>query len=287
MSRFFSASVIHELATRGRSPLFTRLFRESGLIDLFEGRDFAYNIFEKAFSFLKQKDNRHEYVYKAILTHKILLGRHSLNTASMLTEFRVGECKADYVIFNGTSTAYEIKSERDSLTRLEKQIKDYMKVFANVNVIAGENHIKAIEGLVHEDVGILKLSNRHDLSISPIRAPKESPERTSPVAIFESIQIKEAKMILKSLNIDIPDVPNTMMYKELKDRFSRLDPVEVHHGMVNTLKKTRDLMPLKNLVDNLPDSLKPVVLSTSIRKRDHSRFLKSINTQIQDLLDWA
>ncbi|MEI9986083.1 MAG: sce7726 family protein [Aliidongia sp.] len=52
------------------------------------------------------------------VTQKILMGKHSLRTASMLNEFRAGSCKADLVILNGTATVYEIKSERDSLTRL-------------------------------------------------------------------------------------------------------------------------------------------------------------------------
>ena len=44
-------------------------------------------VFEAAFSLLKREGYRHEYIYKAALTHKILLGTHSLQTASMIHEF--------------------------------------------------------------------------------------------------------------------------------------------------------------------------------------------------------
>lgn len=53
----------------------------------------VHAIFDAAFSLLQREGYRHEYIYKAALTHKILLGKHSLHTASMITEFRVGECK--------------------------------------------------------------------------------------------------------------------------------------------------------------------------------------------------
>lgn len=87
---------------------------------------------------------RHEYIYKAAPTHKILLGKHSLHSASVINEFRVGECKADVAILNGTATVYEVKSERDSLAWLERQIRANATVFAKVYVIASESHIQAV-----------------------------------------------------------------------------------------------------------------------------------------------
>ena len=135
VARFFSSTVLKELARSGRSPTLARLIKESGMnLDEFS-QDKLSVLFDRAFDLLKFKLNRHEYVYKAALTQKVLLGIHSLNTASMLTEFRVGPCKADVVILNGTGTVYEIKSERDSLTRLKEQIIAYSKVFAKVNII--------------------------------------------------------------------------------------------------------------------------------------------------------
>jgi hypothetical protein len=89
----------------------------------------VHALFDAAFQLLKRQGCRDEYVYKAALVQKILLGRHSLQTASMLNEFRVGGCKADLAILNGTATVYEVKSERDSLARLQRQIAAYTTVF--------------------------------------------------------------------------------------------------------------------------------------------------------------
>lgn len=285
ISRLFSSSVIRELARNGKSPLFARLAREA----LAESRTLAtrqvYAFFDAAFEILKKADCRHEYIYKAALTHKVLLGKHSLQTASMLNEFRVGECKADVSILNGTATVYEIKSERDSLSRLEKQIETYKTFYAKVYVIAGENHLDGIRSIVTSDVGILKLSNRHQ--ISTLREARDRPERTSPLTIFESIRISEAKQILGLMEIRIPDVPNTEMHAALRAEFVKLNPVRAHAGMVQVLKTTRNLLPLADLVRSLPTSLQSAALSTPLRRLDHVRLLRAVNTPLKNAMEWG
>ncbi|MCH7498848.1 MAG: sce7726 family protein [Nitrospinae bacterium] len=285
ISRFFSAAVIQEMARRGRSPLFARLLKESCLVDIFSETKKVSQLFEIAFSFLKRKHCRHEYIYKAALTQKVLLGVHNLKTAAMLSEFRVGKCKADYVILNGTAAVYEIKSERDTLSRLERQVAAYMKVFARVNVIAGENHIDSVFSLVPKEVGILKLTNRHQ--ITTLRESENAPERTSPVAIFEAIQLREAKIILEDIGIKVPNFPNTQLYEELRSRFIKLNAHDAHYGMVKTLKKTRNLVSLEKLLNELPPSLHTAALSTSLRMQDYGRLLNAINTPTQDAVMWA
>lgn len=285
VSRLFASSIFRELGAKGMSPTFARLAQETCLFQrpALSGR--VRDAFETAFAALRIIGNRDEYIYKAALTHNILLGTHSLKTASMLTEFRVGECKADVAILNGTSTVYEIKSERDSLTRLEKQLEAYKRVFARVYVIAGENHVDAILRSTDADVGLLSLSSRQN--ISTIREAQERPDRICPVTVFDSVRTQEAKSILKGLGISIPDVPNTMMRAELKTLFTRLTPMEAHASMVTVLKKTRNLFPLGQLVKDLPPSLTPAVLTVPLKKADHQRLLFALNTRLEDAMAWG
>ena len=245
----------------------------------------VYTVFEAAFSLLKREGYRHEYIYKAALTHKILLGKHSLQTASMINEFRVGDCKADIAILNGTATVYEVKSERDSLTRLERQIAAYATVFAKVYVIAAESHIRAIANTVPDSVGILCLNSRHQ--ISTLRDAADRPESTSPGAIFDAIRAEEARMILSSFGVSIPRVPNTELHAVLREAFVKLDPIQAHEGMVRVLKRTRNLLPLSALVDQLPPSLQTAALSVPLRKVDHQRLVAAVNTPLMDAMGWA
>jgi hypothetical protein len=242
-------------------------------------------LFETAFALLKREGYRHEYIYKAALTHRILLGKYNLHTASMLTEFRVGECKADLAILNGTATVYEIKSERDSLSRLERQVTAYAKVFARVYVIAAESHVDAVIDSVPEDVGILRLNRRHQ--ISTLREAADRPERTSPSAIFDSIRTEEARLILLAQGVSIPVVPNTAMNSVLRDLFVKLDARTAHNSMVQVLKKTRNLLPLSDLVAQLPPSLQTAALSVPLRKLDHTRLVAAVNTRLAEAMAWA
>jgi hypothetical protein len=285
ISRLFSSSVIREMARKGRSPLFAKLASESLLLSSLSVYWPVSSLFEAAFSLLKREGYRHEYIYKAALTHKILLGIHRLHTASMLNEFRVGECKADLAILNGTATVYEVKSERDSLSRLERQVTAYAKVFARVYVIAAENHIDAVMASVPRDVGILLLNSRHQ--ISTLRYAVDRPGSTSPEAIFDSIRTDEARMILLSHGVSIPVVPNTELNSVLRHLFIKLDACKAHDGMVRVLKKTRNLLPLSALVAQLPPSLQTAALSVPLRKLDHTRLVAAVNTRLDDAMAWV
>lgn len=54
---------------------------------------------------------RNEYFYKNTLLNKLLLGIHSINTTTALTELPIGNSKADFVMINGKAVVYEIKTE--------------------------------------------------------------------------------------------------------------------------------------------------------------------------------
>jgi hypothetical protein len=284
ISRLFSSSVVREMARTGKSPLFAKLASQSLLLTSLPSHEPVRKLFEEAFSILKCEGLRHEYIYKAALMHKILLGTHSLRTASMLNEFRVCDCKADLVILNGTATVYEVKSERDSLSRLERQVAAYTKVFGQVYVIAAEGHIEEVRRSIPEEIGILQLTRRHQ--ISTLRDPIDRRENTSPAAIFDSIRTVEARAILLSQGVTIPPVPNTILNSVLRELFIKLDARTAHDGMVRILKKTRNLLPLSDLVAQLPHSLQIAALSVPLRKVDHARLVAAVNTRLEDAMAW-
>lgn len=285
LSRLFSATVFREMSTKGRSATFARLIGEAGLLDgSFSGSTVA-EAFDAAFSRLRRAGTRDEYIYRSALTHNILLGKHSLNTAAMLTEFRCGACKADLVILNGTATVYEIKSDRDTLARLENQIHYYRRVFAKVYVIAGENHVRDVLDATPSEVGVLSLVRWN--RISTVREAIESIDAVCPVTIFESLRTAEACAILKALGSEPPDVPNTELHRALRVRFEKLAPGAVHREMVSTLKRTRTLAPLNAMIDRLPASLQPAALSIQVRPADLERLVKAISTPFEEALTWG
>lgn len=285
MSRLFSSAVFRDMAKTGQSALFARLVGQTEVEARCEADATVGDAFESAFSVLKTVGLRDEYIYRAALTHKILMGKHSLKTACMLNEFRAGVCKADLVVLNGTATVFEIKSERDSLDRLANQIENYKKVFATVNVIASEAHVRSIVGTVPKDVGVMSLSRRY--RITTMREARDRPDRISPTTVFESLRSAEARAILKALGVPIPDMPNTMMHSAMREAFARLRPEDVHAEMVKTLKRTRDLAPLSEFVDRLPPSLHAAALSIQVRRKDHDRLVGAVKTPLGTAMAWA
>jgi hypothetical protein len=273
------------MAKKGRSALFARLFSQTGLASQTLTEGTVGGAFDAAFAVLRRSGLRDEYVFRAALTHNILLGTHSLNTASMLTEFRAGNCKADLAILNGTGTVYEIKSDRDSLARLTNQVANYRKVFAKIYVIAGEAHVEEVLLSVPPEVGVMSLV-RWD-RIQTLREAADRPDLVCPVTIFESLRSAEARAILRDLKVPVPDVPNTMQHAAMRECFARLQPDEVHRHMVATLKRTRNLAPLGPLIDQLPSSLQPAALSIQVRRADYERLVDAVHTALSAAMAWA
>jgi hypothetical protein len=284
LSRLFSSAVFGELARFGSSPLFSRL-----LGDIHRGAvnssALVRDVFDLAFSALRRAGYRDEYVYRAAITEKVLLGVHSLRTASMLTEFRVADRKADLIILNGTATVYEIKSERDTLARLSHQLEAYSRVFPRLVVITAEQHVAQILEHTDERVGVFSLSDRYQ--ISTIREPVTDYSQICPLTVSQSLRTSECCAILRKLGRPLPDVPNTRLRAALDSEFKGLAPIQVHQLMVGTLKLTRNLQPLTSLLDQLPSSLHPAALSIRTRKGDHERLVRAVHTPLEQALEWA
>lgn len=69
-------------------------------------------------------------------------------------ELPLGNSRADICKINGSSTAYEIKTDLDNLKRLDKQLKDYSDFFENVYVICSLNKLSEIEKQLNPNCGI-------------------------------------------------------------------------------------------------------------------------------------
>lgn len=284
LTRLFSPTIFRDFAKKGSSRLYSSIARQSTFLTGLNPESSVAESFESAFSILGASGNRDEYVYKSAITQKILLGRHSLRTASIVNEVRAGGSKADVVILNGTSTAYEIKSERDSIARLPNQLDSYRQVFASVNVITSHSHLESVLRIAPEDVGVLVLSPRFTISV--VREAVDCPERIDPSMVLDSIRIPEAKLILKRLGVAVPQVPNTQERSVLKQIFREIDPVILHHETVRCLKQTRSQYSAAGFVDQMPNSLKAVALSTKVVPTSHARVQSALRTPLNAALAW-
>jgi len=285
LTRMFSATVVRELGRNGRSALFSRLFAHSGVATSLHTDATVGDVFDRAFDLLRTLGNRDEYVYRAAITQKILLGHHSLRTASMLSEARVGVCKADVVVLNGTATAYEIKSERDSLARLNSQVTAYGNVFAAVNVVTSPSYVDQVLRQVPDDVGVLVLTKRFRLQTE--RAAVVDAGRTDPLAVLDFVRVDEAFAILRALGIEPPQVPNTQVRGSLHEIFASLDSRLVHEQMVSALKASRSQQATAELIKTVPMSLRAAMLSLKMNDASGKKLRDATRLPVHAALAWS
>jgi hypothetical protein len=278
---FFSSGVLRDLAQTGHSAVAARLARYYHLFDRFPSMavgDFYEAIFKKLV-----REYRHEYIYKNAIAEKILLGKHSLKTAFMLTEFRADDRRADAVVLNETSHVYEIKSEMDNFDRLDRQLAAYRKMFDFITVITTERLYSAVEERTPKDIGIMVLVDRgYQFRKKPCREAVSNRAHVDPIVIFDSLQRREyLKIIKEELGISLAHLPNTQIYVAAKTCFANLSPGNAHDAMVEALKRRRDTLRVADFVTNVPNSLKAASLSLRLTNEERARFIDLLHKDIE------
>jgi hypothetical protein len=114
-----------------------------------------------------------------------------------------GAIRADFVSLNGVSHGYEIKSDRDTLFRLPRQVSAYNAVFERATLISAERHISSARSIIPKWWGIIRVTWRESLTLTLERI-RESRSNPSPdgEAIASLLWRPEALQLLTSLGLD-------------------------------------------------------------------------------------
>lgn len=281
ISKFFSSIVVDSLIANNKSPFINEVCLNSELlknvdttITVGEFFDYAYNLLLKSY--------KNEYVFKNVLIHKILLGKHSLNTSQMLMEFRVDNCKADVVLLNGSSTVYEIKSEYDSMNRLEGQVRAYRDAFDFIYVITSEKQIEKVNKIVNDDIGILLLTDRN--TISTYREAKSNIHNIKLPVLFDSMRKVEYIQIIKNYYGYIPQVPNTQINRICKELFCSIPTTKAHQLWVEVLKKRNRSISLNSYIMQAPHSMGANLINIGYKAEQIKKLSKLFNENLQNII---
>ena len=175
------------------------------------------------------KSYRNEYFYQNTLLNKLLLGKHSINTTTALTQIPVGKSKADFILINGKAVVYEIKTELDSLERLETQLKDYYTAFNYVCVVTSESHYEKVKEILSDTpVGIYVLTAQNRISNKLKKEPSECSKHLSHMAIFKILNKKEYENILLEFFQQLPVTSQVFYYNECLSLFSEIPIIEAY-----------------------------------------------------------
>lgn len=102
--------------------------------------------------------------------------------------------RADLVMANGKLSVFEIKSERDSLDRLEGQISSYEKFFEEVTVVCAYKHQSSVKTSVPKKVGIWLIDSDGHLSVLRRAKPAQLPSIENWLSF---LPVDELKKLLK------------------------------------------------------------------------------------------
>ena len=281
LGNFFSPIVLSSLENDSHSSYFTEICQNSQILRNIDLSITVGDFFNSLFYFLLN-NYRNEYIYKNFISNKILLGRHSLKTSQVLTEFRIGKNKADIIILNGTSTVYEIKTEYDSFYRLNSQINAYSKAFEFVNVVTSPSQIKKVLPQLPENIGILSFTKRN--TISTIRKPKSNIGSINLAFLFDSLRKEEYLQIINAYYGDVPNVPNTQIFNECKKLYCNI-PIQKAIQITNEVLKKRNYSDfLIQHIKAVPFSLVAYVLSIGKNYGRVEKLLNIINRKLIEII---
>ena len=230
-------------------------------------------LFESAFAEI-QRSYRSEYVYKNLITKKLIFGVHSPLSAALLSEFWVNMSKADSVILNGTSTVYEIKTEFDNLSRLPQQLADYGKVFDHINVVTHERAVTGVLDIAPAHVGVMTLTSRNTLK--RIRASSSNVENLDHWALFNCIRKQELENILTRQFGRVPDTSPDMFRTLAFKEFEKLPKSVASAEFVQELRKRTTSPEMAKFTHALPVSLKTLGLVEQLSPPRRAKVLCSL-----------
>lgn len=232
LNRLFTQYVFNNLLDYGRNNTYDSIVQRY----LRDSEDYSNEqIINCVYKFMS-KNYRNEYFYQNTLLNKLLLGRHSLNTTTALTQVPIAKSKADFILINGKANVYEIKTELDSFERLDTQIEDYYKGFNHVSVVTCEKYLEKLSQMLEgTPVGIVVLTNNNTIRF--IKEAEEFNEVLNNKVLFKLMHKIEFENIINQFFGFLPKAKPVFYYDECYELFSNIKMETLYPMVLKELKK--------------------------------------------------
>ncbi|MCF8297006.1 MAG: sce7726 family protein [Saprospiraceae bacterium] len=224
------------------------------------------------------KNYKNEYVYKNILTDKLLLKKYSLKNTIALSELNIGNSIADFVILNGEASIYEIKTELDNLDKLQKQISDYYRFGDKVYIVTSSKYVdKLLDLYQNSSVGIIELTTRNALKTIK-QAIKQS--TFSHEILFKTLRKQEYLELIEEYFKFLPDVSNTKIFRECLALAKEIN-ISIFQKLVIQKLKLRNISnPNIFREKSIPESLKHICYTLDFSKNEYEVLDSFLNKNI-------
>ena len=254
LNRLFTQNVFFDMIDTNDNTTYGTVIQR--FVNDYENKDNGALISE-VYRFMS-KSYRNEYFYQNTLLNKLLLGKHSINTTTALTQIPISKSKADFILINGKAVVYEIKTELDTFERLDTQLRDYFKAFNHVCVVTSDSQYdRAASLLQNTPVGIYALTPQNTISSKLRKEPQEDNSRLDYTAIFNVLQKKEYENILLQYFGELPVASQAFYYGECLKHFSQIPILEAYTMALKQLKK-RNRIEISEF-EKIPYELKSLI----------------------------
>ncbi len=220
-----------------------------------------------------------EYLYKNALLNKLLLGKYSINTTTVINEFKVGRSIADFVLLNGDAKIFEIKTEFDSLEKLDKQLEDYKQFADKVYVVTNSKFLhRLVSEFKETTIGIIEFTNHNTLKEH--KPAIENSNSFNHTTIFKTLRKEEYLDIIQKYFRKIPEVPNTKIFKESLKLVETINVVEFQKLAFQKLKERKLKCSQEFLSDKIPYELKHICYSLDMSSNEYTYLYNFLNQKI-------
>ena len=271
LNKVFTQYVLKDLIEKCKNEIYDATVNK--FLDI--GEEKNQILIKKLYEYMG-KNYRNEYFYQNTLLNKLLLGKHSLNTTTALTQIPIAKSKADFILINGKAVVYEIKTELDTFERLKTQLKDYYKAFDHVCVVTCENNYKKLEKLLENTpVGIYILTNRNTLKFK--KEPIKNIEKLEHKSIFKILHKKEYENILLEYFQYLPNTTPVFYYRECYNLFSKI-PLEKAYNIFLKQLKNRNKIKKDEFI-KVPYELKSLLYFYNPSNEDYLKLDKFLRQE--------
>jgi hypothetical protein len=268
-SEFFNRSYLIDFINKNNNKIKQKLTmsnHNTGILKEIE--NFSYAEF---FNYIYEKmkiNYKCEYIYLNEIFLNEILKNHD-EEHSIITELFVNKSQADLVVINGTTTIYEIKTELDSLSRLLKQLDDYMLAFNKIYVVSYSKIVEKLTQLLvgkYENVGICVLNK--DGTLTKLKESNGEINTLDKEVIFKILTRKE----FERFNEDYYLAKKVFMNLSINDAHDYL-----RKSLLNRGKRT-------DYIEKLPTSLKVAgfKIQNKLNKVEKAKFYDKLNYKITE-----
>lgn len=224
-----------------------------------------------------EKNYQNEYVFKNSFLNEWLIKEIGQNNTKVFNEFRVGNAVADLVMFNGKSKVFEIKTEFDSVKRLNLQIENYSKAFNQIFLIVPESK-STLYGKFDESIGLITFNkNKKSERFTLIRDANINNEVDSGT-IMKVLHTNEYKSIVKSFYGEIPNMTSFNQFDICNELIKEIPNIELN-------KKFIEIMKNRNLENTLSNryykEFNQISLALKLNKKEKEIMIKNLKSPIK------